>query len=67
MIEKYQSFKKELESTQITYEKWVEFCIGSEILLEKQIKSNVKFGVWFRKHDNDPSSLENTHIEAQLV
>ncbi|MFS7979584.1 hypothetical protein Hanom_Chr10g00929411 [Helianthus anomalus] len=49
MVEKYQSCKKELESTQITCEKWVESCKGYELMLEKQIKSNVKFGIGFRK------------------
>ena len=47
MVEKYQVCKKELESTQITCERWVESCKGYEVMLEKQIKSNVKFGVWF--------------------
>ncbi|MFS7962100.1 hypothetical protein Hanom_Chr08g00722681 [Helianthus anomalus] len=67
MIEKYQSCKKELESTQITCKKWVKSCLGYKMLLENQIKSNVKFGVGFRKHDNNPCSTENTHIEAQMV
>ncbi|MFS8021645.1 hypothetical protein Hanom_Chr16g01429851 [Helianthus anomalus] len=35
MIEKYHSCKKELESTQITCEKWVESCKGYELMLEK--------------------------------
>ncbi|MFS7994294.1 hypothetical protein Hanom_Chr12g01104201 [Helianthus anomalus] len=49
MVEKYQSCKKELESTQIICEKWVESCKGYELMLEKQIKSNMKFGKGFRK------------------
>ncbi|KAJ0940057.1 hypothetical protein HanRHA438_Chr02g0068361 [Helianthus annuus] len=65
MIESYQSCKKELESTQITCEKWVESCNGYEMLLEKQIKSNVKFGVGFRKHDNEQPS--NTSIDSEMV
>ncbi|MFS7937863.1 hypothetical protein Hanom_Chr05g00432771 [Helianthus anomalus] len=48
MIEKYHCCKKELESTQSTCKKWVESCTIYEMLLEKQIKSNVKFGVGFR-------------------
>ncbi|MFS7938776.1 hypothetical protein Hanom_Chr05g00443751 [Helianthus anomalus] len=49
MVEKYHSCKKELESTQITCEKWVESCKGYELMLEKHIKSNLKFGIGFRK------------------
>ncbi|MFS7954796.1 hypothetical protein Hanom_Chr07g00634841 [Helianthus anomalus] len=67
MIEKYHNCKKELKSTQIPCEKWVELCTSYEILMEKQIKSNVKFGVGFRKHDNYPYSTENTHIESQML
>ncbi|MFS7918511.1 hypothetical protein Hanom_Chr03g00202041 [Helianthus anomalus] len=51
MVEKYQICKKELEPTQITCEKWVESCKGYELMLEKQIKSNVKFGIGFREND----------------
>ncbi|MFS7995222.1 hypothetical protein Hanom_Chr12g01115511 [Helianthus anomalus] len=51
MVEKYQSCTKEIESTQITCEKWVESCKGYELMLEKQIKNNVKFGIGFRKND----------------
>ncbi|MFS8025094.1 hypothetical protein Hanom_Chr16g01470901 [Helianthus anomalus] len=51
MVKKYQSCKPELESTQITCEKWVESCEGYELMLENQIKSNVKFGIGFRKND----------------
>ncbi|MFS7998231.1 hypothetical protein Hanom_Chr12g01151291 [Helianthus anomalus] len=51
MVEKYQSCKKELESTQITCEKWIKSFKGYELMLEKQIKSNVKFGIGFRKND----------------
>ncbi|MFS7978344.1 hypothetical protein Hanom_Chr10g00914411 [Helianthus anomalus] len=47
MIEIDQNCKKELETTQITCERWVEFCNGYEILLEKQRNNNVKFGVSF--------------------
>ncbi|MFS8021462.1 hypothetical protein Hanom_Chr16g01427661 [Helianthus anomalus] len=32
-------------------EKWVESCKGYELMLEKQIKSYVKFGNGFRKND----------------
>ncbi|MFS7998661.1 hypothetical protein Hanom_Chr12g01156521 [Helianthus anomalus] len=51
MVEKYQSCKKEFEFTQITCEIWVESCKGYELMLEKQIKSNMKFGIGFRKND----------------
>ncbi|MFS7946866.1 hypothetical protein Hanom_Chr06g00541411 [Helianthus anomalus] len=51
MVEKYQSFKKELESTQITCEKLVESYKGYEFMLEKQIKNNMKFAIGFRKND----------------
>ncbi|MFS7950857.1 hypothetical protein Hanom_Chr07g00588131 [Helianthus anomalus] len=36
MIEKYQGCKKELESTQINCEKWVESCVGFEMFLNKE-------------------------------
>ena len=39
MIEKYQVCKKELESTQITCEKWVESCKGYEVMLENRLKA----------------------------
>ncbi|MFS8019863.1 hypothetical protein Hanom_Chr15g01408681 [Helianthus anomalus] len=65
MVEKYQSCKKELESTQITCEKWVESCKGYELMLEKQIKSNVKFSNGFRK--NDQTSENTTENEVGLV
>ncbi|MFS7888942.1 hypothetical protein Hanom_Chr00s000002g01600911 [Helianthus anomalus] len=51
MVKNYQSCIKELESTQITCEKWLESCKGYELMLEKEIKSNVKFDIGFRKHD----------------
>ncbi|KAJ0467321.1 putative transcription factor interactor and regulator CCHC(Zn) family [Helianthus annuus] len=57
MVEKYQVCKKELESTQITCEKWVESCKGYEVMLEKQIKINVKFGVGYRKHDDENTAF----------
>ncbi|MFS7890442.1 hypothetical protein Hanom_Chr00s000077g01619041 [Helianthus anomalus] len=63
MIEKYHACKKELESTQITCEKWVESCKGYEVMLEKQIKSNIKFGVGFRKHDQ----IENIAVNCRIV
>ena len=56
MVKKYQVFKKELESTQITCERWVESCKGYEVMLAKQLESNVKFGIGHRKFDD----LENT-------
>ncbi|MFS7998655.1 hypothetical protein Hanom_Chr12g01156441 [Helianthus anomalus] len=49
MVEKYQRCKKELKSTQITCDKWVETCKGYELMLEKHIKGNVKFRIGFRK------------------
>ncbi|MFS7999127.1 hypothetical protein Hanom_Chr12g01162361 [Helianthus anomalus] len=65
MVEKCQSCKKELESTLITCEKFVESCNGYELMLEKQIKSNVKFGIGFRKNDQ---IYENTAVnESGLV
>ncbi|MFS7920805.1 hypothetical protein Hanom_Chr03g00229071 [Helianthus anomalus] len=65
MAEKYQSCKKELESTQITCEKWVESCKGYELMWENRIKSNVKFGIRFSK--NDQISENTAEIESDLV
>ncbi|MFS8025219.1 hypothetical protein Hanom_Chr16g01472401 [Helianthus anomalus] len=65
MKEKYQNCKRELESTQITCERWVESCNGYEMLLEKQRKSNMKFGVGFRKYDQE--QLTNTSIDSEMV
>ncbi|MFS7997345.1 hypothetical protein Hanom_Chr12g01140651 [Helianthus anomalus] len=65
MAEKYQVCKKELKSTQITCEKWVESCKGYELMLEKQIKSNVKFGIGFGKHDQ--TSKNTAKIEFGLI
>ncbi|MFS7920035.1 hypothetical protein Hanom_Chr03g00219571 [Helianthus anomalus] len=53
MIENYQNCRKELESTPITCENWVESCHGYEMLLDKQIKSNVKLRVSFKKYDQE--------------
>ncbi|KAJ0632047.1 putative transcription factor interactor and regulator CCHC(Zn) family [Helianthus annuus] len=60
LVEKYQVCKKELESTQITCERWVESCKWYEVMLEKQIKSNVKFGVGYRKHDDENTAFEKS-------
>ncbi|MFS7996496.1 hypothetical protein Hanom_Chr12g01130661 [Helianthus anomalus] len=65
MVENYQSCKKELESTQITCEKWVESYKGYEPMLEKHIKSNVKFGIGFRK--DDQTSENTAEIESGLL
>ncbi|MFS7962855.1 hypothetical protein Hanom_Chr08g00731421 [Helianthus anomalus] len=65
MVEKYHSCNKKLESTQITCEKWVESCKGYELMLEKHIKRNVKFGTGFRK--NDQISENTAKIESDLV
>ncbi|MFS8033754.1 hypothetical protein Hanom_Chr17g01573301 [Helianthus anomalus] len=63
-VEKYQSCKKDLESTQITYEKWVESCKGYELMLEKQIKSIVKFSIGFRKNNQ---ISENTTVNESVL
>ncbi|MFS7997969.1 hypothetical protein Hanom_Chr12g01148191 [Helianthus anomalus] len=62
MIENYQTCKKELESTHITCEKWVESRKCYEVMLEKQIKSIVKFGIGFRKNDQ----VENTAVNESV-
>ncbi|MFS7960728.1 hypothetical protein Hanom_Chr08g00706461 [Helianthus anomalus] len=63
MIEKYPSCKKEMESTQINCEKWIESCTSYEMLHEKQIISKVKFSVGFRKHYNfQHSTNKNSHL-----
>ncbi|MFS8000937.1 hypothetical protein Hanom_Chr13g01184431 [Helianthus anomalus] len=66
MIEKYQSCRKELESTQINCEKWVEPCVGFEMLFNKQTKSNVKFGIGY-KESKSKNSKENENIDSYLV
>ncbi|MFS7977538.1 hypothetical protein Hanom_Chr10g00905131 [Helianthus anomalus] len=65
MIEIYQNCKKELEYTQITCERWVKSCHGYEMLLDKQMKSNVKFGVGFRKYDQEHQ--DKTTIDSELL
>ena len=67
MVEKYQVCKKELESTQITCEKWVESCKGYELMLEKQIKSNVKFGIGFRKNDQVENTAVNESGSVEII
>ncbi|MFS7953602.1 putative transcription factor interactor and regulator CCHC(Zn) family [Helianthus anomalus] len=71
MVEKYQVCKKKLESTQITCERWVESCKGYEVMLEKQIESNVKFGVGYRKYDDvntaSEKSVSTTGVSAELI
>ncbi|MFS7913508.1 hypothetical protein Hanom_Chr02g00142611 [Helianthus anomalus] len=66
MIEKYQGCKKELESTQITCEKWVESYDGFEMLLIQHTKSNVKFGIGFSDSDNKDSE-DNIHINSKMI
>ncbi|MFS8023965.1 hypothetical protein Hanom_Chr16g01457751 [Helianthus anomalus] len=67
MIEKYQACKKELETTQITCEKWVESCKGYEIMLEKQLESNVKFGIGFRKNDHVENTAANQTGSVEII
>ncbi|KAJ0618159.1 hypothetical protein HanHA89_Chr02g0050011 [Helianthus annuus] len=67
VIETYQACKKELESTQITYEKCVESCKGYELMLEKQIKSNVKFGIGFRKNDQIKNTAVNESGSVEII
>ncbi|MFS7996059.1 hypothetical protein Hanom_Chr12g01125391 [Helianthus anomalus] len=68
MIEKYHSCKKELESTQITCEKWVESCKGYELMLEKQIKTNVKLGIFFGKNDQVSQNIaENNYGSVEII
>ncbi|MFS8032479.1 hypothetical protein Hanom_Chr17g01558261 [Helianthus anomalus] len=67
MVEKYQVCKKVLESTEITCQKWVESCKGYELMLEKQIKSNVKFGIGFRKHDQTKNTVENESNFVEVI
>ncbi|MFS7931135.1 hypothetical protein Hanom_Chr04g00352491 [Helianthus anomalus] len=71
MVEKYQVCKKELESTQITCERWVKSCKGYEVMLEKQIESNVKFGVGYRKYDDvnivSEKFVSTTGVSAELI
>ncbi|MFS7914134.1 hypothetical protein Hanom_Chr02g00149811 [Helianthus anomalus] len=65
MVEKYQNCKKELESIQITCERWVKSCNGYEVNLEKQRKNHVKFGVGFRKYDQERQT--NTSIDSEMI
>ena len=67
MIEKYHVCKKELESTQITCEKWVESSKGYEILLNQQIKSNIKFGLGFKEEDLDSTEIIPSNENGQVV
>ncbi|MFS7917073.1 hypothetical protein Hanom_Chr03g00184771 [Helianthus anomalus] len=60
IIEKYQNYKKDLESIHITYERWVESCNNYG-----KRKSNVKFGAGLRKHDQE--QLTNTSIDLEMV
>ncbi|MFS8021195.1 hypothetical protein Hanom_Chr16g01424591 [Helianthus anomalus] len=54
LLLKYQTFQKELESTHVNCQKWIESCKGFEILLNQQIQSNVKFGLEYN-HTQGPS------------
>ena len=67
MVEKYQVCKKELESTQITCERWVESCKGYEVMLEKQLKSNVKFGIGHRKYDELVNTAEKQAGSIEII
>ncbi|KAJ0621741.1 hypothetical protein HanIR_Chr01g0012141 [Helianthus annuus] len=67
MVEKYQVCKKELESTQITCERWVESCKGYEVMLEKQLKSNVKFGIGHRKYDDIASTAAMQAVSSEII
>ncbi|MFS7946678.1 hypothetical protein Hanom_Chr06g00539141 [Helianthus anomalus] len=67
MVEKYQACKKQPESTQVTCEKWVEYCKGYELMLEQQIKSNVKFGIGFRKNDQTKNIAENDSGLVEII
>ncbi|MFS7946088.1 hypothetical protein Hanom_Chr06g00531941 [Helianthus anomalus] len=67
MVEKYKVCKMELESTQIICENWVESCKGYELMLEKQIKSNVKFGIGFRKHYQTKNTAEIDSGLAKVI
>ena len=67
LIEKYQGCKKELESTQITCERWVESCKGYEVMLEKQLKSNVKFGIGHRKYDDLVNTAEKQVVSSEII
>src|ERR1043165_7225273 len=64
MMTKYHSCKKELMSTQVECEKWVESCKGFEMLLNKQTKSHVKFGFGFQ---TTAPAFQNTDKREQKL
>ena len=55
MITKYQGCKKELESTQVECQRWVESSKGFEMILNQQSKSHVKFGFGYTETTDQPS------------
>ncbi|MFS7908899.1 putative transcription factor interactor and regulator CCHC(Zn) family [Helianthus anomalus] len=67
MVEKYQVCKKDLESTQITCEKWVESSKGYELMLEKHVKSNVKFGIGFKKNDQTKNTAKTDSNLVEVI